>query len=215
MSNVVAVMPIKLYNERCPGKNTRLLGDKPLLQWELENLKATGLCDSINVFCSSETIIPYIPECVNFVIRPEYLDLPSSGFNQIFEVFMENYKADIYVYAHATAPFITSNTMIQCIEAVKYREYDSAFCAVKLQDYLWQDGEPINFDATNIPRTQDLKPIYRETSGIYVFTRDVFEKYHRRIGIHPFIKEVNYKEAIDIDDPEDFSLAEALVNVEL
>ena len=211
----VAIMPIKLINERCPGKNTRILGTKPLLQHELDSLKETGLCDSINVFCSSEDVVPFLPEGIQFVKRPEYLDLPTSNFSQIFTLFMEQNDADIYVYAHATAPFITVETMKQCIEAVQSGEYDSAFCAVKLQDYLWQDGEPLNFDATNLPRTQDLKPIYQETSGVYVFTREVFERYHRRIGKKPFIKEVSFKEAVDIDNPEDFYLAEALVNFDI
>ena len=211
----IAIMPIKLHNERCPGKNTRMLGTKPLLQHELDSLRETGLCDSINVFCSSEDVVPYLPAGVNFVRRPEYLDLPTSNFTQIFTLFMEQNDADIYVYAHATAPFISVDTMKQCIEAVQSGEYDSAFCAVKLQDYLWQEGEPLNFDATNLPRTQDLKPIYQETSGVYVFTREVFEKYHRRVGKKPFIKEVSFKEAVDIDNPEDFDLAEALVNLEI
>lgn len=212
---IVAIMPIKLINERCPGKNTRMLGPKPLLQHELDSLKATGLCDSINVFCSSEDVIPFLSEGVNFVKRPAYLDLPTSNFTQIFSLFMEQFDADIYVYAHATAPFITVETMRQCIEAVKSGEYDSAFCAVKLQDYLWQDGEPLNFDAANLPRTQDLKPIYQETSGVYAFTKEVFQNYQRRIGKKPFIKEVSFKEAVDIDNPEDFDLAEALVALDL
>ena len=80
----IAIMPIKLISERCPGKNIRMLGPKPLLQWELDSLKETKLCDSINVFCSSEDIIPFLPEGVNFVKRPEYLDLPTSNFTQIF-----------------------------------------------------------------------------------------------------------------------------------
>jgi CMP-N-acetylneuraminic acid synthetase len=213
--NIIAIMPIKLKNERCPGKNTRLLGGKPLLQHELDNLKATGLCTSINVFCSSEEVIPFLPEGVCFVKRPAYLDLPTSNFTQIFEAFMEQYSADIYVYAHATAPFITVETMRQCIEAVCSGEYDSAFCAVKLQDYLWQDGKPLNFDAANLPRTQDLKPIYQETSGVYVFTKETFEKFRRRVGQIPFIKEVSFKEAVDIDWPEDFTLAETLLELDL
>lgn len=211
----VAIMPIKLINERCPGKNTRLLGGKPLLQHELDNLKQTGLCDSINVFCSDEAVVPYLPENVDFLKRPEHLDLPTSNFNQIFDCFMEKKDADIYVYAHATAPFITVETMRQCIEAVKSGEFDSSFCAVKLQDYLWQDGEPLNFDATNLPRTQDLKLIYQETSGVYVFTKEVYQIYRRRIGKKPFIKEVSFKEAVDIDTPEDFELAEALVGLDI
>lgn len=210
----VAIMPIKLKNERCPGKNTRILGAKALLQYELDSLKETGLCDSINVYCSDDAIVPFLPERVNFVQRPIFLDLPTSNFTQIFDNFMATVDADIYVYAHATAPFITVETMRQCIEAVKSGEFDSAFCAVKLQDYLWQDGEPLNFDASNLPRTQDLKPIYQETSGVYVFTKEVYQNYRRRIGKKPFIKEVSFKEAVDIDNPEDFELAEALVNID-
>ncbi len=212
---IVAIMPIKLKNERCPGKNIRMLGNKPLLQYELNSLKETGLCDSINVYCSDSAITPFLPEEVNFIRRPAFLDLPTSNFTQIFDNFITTVNADIYVYAHATAPFITVDTMKQCIEAVKSGEYDSAFCAVKLQDYLWQDGEPLNFDALNLPRTQDLKPIYQETSGVYVFTKEVYETYRYRIGKKPYIKEVSFKEAVDIDNPEDFELAEALVNIEL
>ena len=212
---IVAIMPIKLINERCPGKNTRMLGGKPLLQYELDSLKKTGLCDSINVFCSSEDVIPFIPEGVNFIKRSKDLDLPTANFNQIFSAFVRELDSDIYVFAHATAPFISVQTMSECIEAVKSGEYDSAFCAEKIQDFLWQNGKPLNFDATNLPRTQDLQPIYKETSGVYVFTKDVFLEYGRRIGIKPFVKCVRFKEMVDIDNPEDFDLAETLVNVVL
>lgn len=212
---IVAIMPIKLNNERLPGKNTRILGNKPLIQFELESLLQTKLLDSINVYCSSDEILAFLPKGVNYIRRPDFLDLPTANFTQIFESFMEIIDADIYIYAHATAPFVTVNTMKECIKAVLSKEYDSAFCASKIQDYLWEDGKPINFDATNVPRSQDLKPIYRETSGIYVFTKEVFLKYHRRIGIKPFIKEVSFKEAVDINNPEDFELAKALLNVKL
>ena len=173
---ISAIMPIKLHNERCPGKNTRMLGNKPLLQHELDNLKATGLCDKICVFCSDESVTQYLPQGVDFIKRSLELDLPTSNFTQIFAAFMEVEKADIYVYAHATAPFITKETMTQCIEAVKSGEYDSAFCAV---------------------------------------TKEVFLNCHRRIGHKPFIKEVSFKEAIDIDMPEDFELAEIFDKINL
>lgn len=212
---VVAVMPIKLINERCPGKNTRMLGNKPLLQYELDNLKASEMCDNIFVYCSSEEIIDFLPENVQFIKRPAELDLPTANFTQIFEEFIKDYDADIYVYAHATAPFVRMDTMKKCINAVTSGTYDSAFCAIKLQNYLWKNGEPINFDATNVPRTQDLEPIFQETSGVYVFRKEVFLDYKRRIGRNPYIAELSYKEAVDIDNPEDFRLAELLVNENL
>ena len=103
------------------------------------------------------------------------------------------------------------STVQKCLDAVKENDYDSAFCASKIQDYFWVNGKPLNFDATNIPRSQDLEPIYRETSGVYVFRKDVFEKYRRRIGENPYISEVSYREAIDINEPEDFEMAEKLL----
>ena len=212
---IIGIMPIKLQNERLPGKNTMLLGDKPLLQHALDNLVKTSLCDEIYVYCSSSTIIDYLPNGVSFLKRPEYLDLPTSNFTQIFTNFMKEKDADIYVFMHATAPFVSTSTMIECIEKVKSGQYDSAFCATVIQDFLWMDNKPLNFDASNLPRSQDLKPIYRETSGVYVFTKEVFLNHKRRIGDNPYIKVVSYKEAVDINNPEDFDLAKALVNLDL
>ena len=213
--SITAIMPIKLNNERLPGKNTMMLGDKPLLQYELINLKAISVIDRIYVYCSDEKVVPYLPEGVEFLKRSEELDKPTSNFTQIFDSFRSRVDSDIYVYAHATAPFITVNSMNACIEAVVSGKYDSAFCASKIQDFLWQDGEPMNFDASDLPRSQDIKPIYRETSGVYVFTREVFEKYKRRIGKNPFIYAVGYKEAVDINTREDYELAKALYQADI
>ena len=60
----IAMMPIKLKNERLPGKNIRMLGCKPLLRYGLDNLKATRLVDEIYVYCSSDAVIPCEMDCV-------------------------------------------------------------------------------------------------------------------------------------------------------
>lgn len=212
---IVAIMPIKMQNERLPGKNTKLLGGKPLLQHQLSKLLTISEIESVNVYCSNSDICQYLPEGVRWIQRSEELDLPTSNFSQIFTSFIEQVDADVYVFDHATAPFVSEDTIRECLNAVLSGNYDSAFCAVKIQDFLWQDGKPLNFDATNVPRSQDIEPIYRETSGVYVFTKDVFLQHHRRIGLRPYVKEVNFKEAIDINNPEDFSLAEAMLPIEI
>lgn len=209
------MMPIKLQNERCPGKNTRLLGDTPLLQYQLKKLLQVKEIDDIYVYCSDDSVIPLLPKGVKFLQRPKELDLPTSNFSQIFTSFSNEVEADIYVFDHATAPFVSIDTINKCLRAVVTGENDSAFCATKIQDFLWKDGEPLNFNASDLPRSQDIEPIYRETSGVYVFTKDVFENYHRRIGEHPFVCEVSFKEAVDINNPEDFRLAEVMLNVDL
>lgn len=210
---VIAVMPIKMNNERLPGKNIKLLGGKPLLQYQLDNLLRVPQIDEVDVYCSSDDIIQYMSKGVHFEKRPKELDFPTANFSQIFDAFAHTHPADIYVFDHATAPYVSVETIKECLDAVMSGNYDSAFCATKIQDFLWQDGKPLNFDATNVPRSQDIKPIYRETSGVYVFTRQVWENLHRRIGEKPFIKELSFKEAIDINNPDDFRVAEIMLTI--
>lgn len=211
MVKIVSIIPIKMNNERLPGKNTKPLGGKPLMYYVQENLLAMNKIDERYVFCSNEDVQNYLLPGINYLNRPNYLDRQNANFTQIFSEFMNLVLADIYVYAHATAPFIRESTTRECIDKVLFGEYDSAFCAVKIQDFLWSNNEPLNFKAENLPRSQDLPIIYRETSGVYVFHRSVFEKYHRRIGKKPFIKEVTYREAVDINTPEDFELAQLML----
>ena len=109
--------------------------------------------------------------------------------------------------AHATSPFVTSEHIRKCVLAVKSGKYDSAFCAKKLQNFLWKNNKPFNFVLNDPPRTQDMEPIYMEQSTPYVFTKEVFQKYHARTGEKPYICECDEIECIDIDYPEDFELA--------
>jgi CMP-N-acetylneuraminic acid synthetase len=210
---VTAVVPIKLNNERLPGKNLKMLGDRPLIQYILHTLTSIPLINSVYVYCSDERICDFLPPQVRFLKRPEFLDLPSSNFNQIFDSFISEVESEIYVYTHATAPFLRAETIVECIEEVKRGKYDSAFTVSKIQDFLWMNGEPLNFDVSDTPRSQDLPPIYRETSGVYVFTRESYVATHARIGKHPYMKEVSFRESVDINNPEDFELAEKLLNM--
>ena len=207
---ITAVVPIKLNNERLPQKNTKLLGGKPLVQYILNTLDSCKKIDEIYVYCSDEEIKKYMinSDRIHFLERPKFLDEPTSNFTQIFENFSNTIDSDVYVFSHATAPYISEKTISECIDNVVKDGYDSSFATEKIQDYLWVNGEPLNFDATNLPRSQDLDPIYRETSGVYVFTKDVFKKYKRRIGINPKPVEVSFKESIDINYPKDFEMAE-------
>jgi len=209
---IIAVVPIKLNNERLPSKNTKLLNGKPLLLYCLETLLSVDEIDVCYVYCSNEKIKALLPSRVAFLKRSPELDLPASNFSKIFAEFSSEVKADIYVYAHATAPFVRAQTIKREINAVLGGEYDSAFCAERIQDYLWLNGDAVNFDPVNIPRSQDLPIVYRETSGVYVFTRTVFDIRHSRIGVNPLIVEVGRREAVDINTMNDFYFAEIMLN---
>ena len=210
----VAFIPIKLNNERTPGKNIRPFSDgTPLInfvQRALVNLKNEGVIDEIYCFCSKEEIIPYLIEGVSFLKRPESLDHKEVKGTQIYETFIGMVDADVYVLAHATSPFVIAEHIGECVKNVQSGEYDSAFCAKKIQNFLWKDNKPLNFQLNNPLRTQDMKPIYMELSTPYVFTRESFKKYHSRSGMKPYICEASEIEAIDIDYPEDFQLADVV-----
>lgn len=54
--------------------------------------------------------------------------------------------------------------------------------------------------------------MFEETSGFYIYRSEVMTKLNRRIGDKPFITEVGEIESIDIDEPEDFEIADAVFN---
>ena len=132
--------------------------------------------------------------------------------NEVLKCFSEDVPADLYVMTHTTAPFIKKESIEKGIAAVLNGEFDSSFAAKKLQDFLWKDGNPFNYDLNSIPRTQDLEPLFEETSGFYIYKKDVIKKYNRRIGDKPYIVEVGEIESIDIDEPEDFLIADSIFN---
>ena len=208
----VAMIPIKLNSERVKDKNIRRFFDgKPLVKFIQESLTTSLLIDEIYVYCSDEKIKDYLVEGVKFLKRPEFLDLNTSNCNDIIREFIKEVDADCYVVSHATAPFTKTKSIDRCIESVISDEYDSAFTVSKLQTFMWQDGKPINFDPDHFPRTQDLKPVFLETSGAFVFTKEVFKKYNRRVGVKPCLVEIeDADEEIDIDTEHDMAIAQAI-----
>ncbi len=211
---IVSFIPIKLNNQRLPGKNTMLLNKRPTCDYIFDTICKVEKIDEKYVYCSDEKIIPFIGNYKNkgltFLKRDEYLD----GFQvkglEIIEYFIRDVDADIYVLTHVTQPFTRATSISTALSKVLSGYYDSAFSAVMLQDYLWMNGKPLNYDPTNIVRTQDLDPVYMETGAFFIFRKEVFTKLGRRIGEKPYIHVIDQIEAIDIDTLEDFKLAEAV-----
>lgn len=205
----VAFIPIKLNNERIPGKNTKKFADgTALVSYFQQVLIESAAFDEIYVFCSNDKIKDYLYKGVRYLKRPEYLDTKEATPQDIMHEFIKVINADIYAVCHCTSPFVTKEHIRECVEAVKSGKYDSSFTGEKVQKLVWTEkNEPLNFNADNIPRTQDLPVYHNEVSAAYVFTKTVFEKYNRRIGINPYITEVSGVETIDIDYPEDFEMA--------
>ena len=213
MKKIVAIVPMKLNNQRLPQKNTKAFTNgKPLCYYILSTLLKIEKIDDVYVYCSNEEIKKYIPSGVKYLKRSESLDQNTTKMNEILKAFAKDVPADIYVMTHTTAPFISKESIEKGLDAVLSGEYDSSFAAKKLQDFLWKDGKPFNYELDNIPRTQDLEPLYEETSGFYIYNSSVITSLNRRIGEKPYIVEVNEIEAVDIDEKEDFQIADAIYN---
>ena len=74
----------------------------------------------------------------------------------------------------------------------------------------WYQGKPFNYNIEDIVRTQDLDPVYMETGAFFIFKKEVFTKMHRRIGLKPYIYEIDQFEAVDIDVKEDYDFAKVV-----
>lgn len=166
---IVAIVPMKLNNKRLPQKNTKCFSNgAPLCSYVLHTLISMKEISEVYVYCSNPEIKKYLPEEVRYLRRSETFDQDSTKMNEILQAFAKDISADIYVMTHTTAPFISAESIKRGLDAVLSEKYDSAFAAVKLQDFIWKDGEPFNYQLDVIPRTQDLDILYEETSGFYI-----------------------------------------------
>lgn len=207
----IAIVPIKLNNERLPNKNIKPFDNgAPLCHYIFETLKQVKGIDEIYVYCSNPKIQEFIPLGIKFLRRSETLDQNTTKINEVLSAFAQDVPADVYVMSHATAPFISPQSIEKGLQAVLQQGFDSAFAVRKIQTFLWKDGKPFNYNLNNIPRTQDLPPIFEETSGFYIYRSEVITELNRRTGDNPYMVEVNAIESCDIDTQEDFDVANAI-----
>ena len=210
----VALVPIKLNSQRLPHKNILPIAGHPLCWHICNTLQQTSGIDEVYVFCSDEDVIQYLPEKVKFKKREKWLDGDLVKGFDIYRSFISEVDADVYVLAHTTSPFIKKESIENALSHVLSKENDSAFSAERIQTFAWYQGHPINYDLNDVPRTQDMEPIWVETSAFFIFEKEIFTKYNRRIGFHPYIQEVSGIEAVDIDEKKDYDLACKLAEAE-
>jgi N-acylneuraminate cytidylyltransferase len=91
--------------------------------------------------------------------------------------------------------------------------HDSINTASLIKKHLWLGDRPINYDPMNRPNTQLLPYIFALNYAINIISRYHMLEYSDFIGRNPKLFVVPDIEAIDIDTPEDWQMAEALYNV--
>ena len=210
MEKVVSFIPIKLNNQRLPGKNLMNLNGRPLCDYIFQTIDQVDTIMEKYIYCSDEKIKEYIPDGLSFLKRDAYLD----GFQvkglEIIDYFIKDVDADIYVLTHVTQPFTKADSIKKALDKVLYEGYDSAFSCTCIQDYCWYQGRPFNYDMKDIVTTQNLEPVYMETGAFFIFRKEVFTQLHQRIGKNPYMAVIDQFEAVDIDTAEDFEFAKVV-----
>ena len=173
------------------------------------------MLDNSNIFHKKRILVYGLGKsglsAFKFLKRDKSLDGDLVKGKDIYAEFIKTVDSEYYLLCHTTSPFLTSESIQEGINAVLSNNFDSSFAAEKVSTFTWYENKPLNYLLDNIPRTQDIKPVMLETSGFYLFKKEIFTEKGRRIGDHPHIVELNNIEAIDIDTQEDFNLAKKII----
>jgi CMP-N-acetylneuraminic acid synthetase len=217
---IQALLPMKEHSERVPFKNIRRFAGKPLFYHVLETLLRSRHVNSATIDTDSRTIAELAGrfDRVRIIRRPESLRGDLVSMNEIIAHDMKLVSGEHFLQTHSTNPLLTVETLNRAIEEYFSRlsEYDSLFSVTRLQTRLYTCDGPLNHDPAKLERTQDLPPIFEENSNIYLFSRSAFiAAGGKRIGTRSRMFPMSRLEAIDIDEPDDFILAENLYKIKV
>lgn len=216
--SLVALLPLKAHSARVPRKNFRPLAGKPLVRWILDTLLSVEEVSRVVINTDARSILAEIgvADSDRVTIRDRKPELCGDfvSMNLILEDDIAAVAADQYLMTHTTNPLLSADTIRSAIE--RYRgagsNTDSLFTVNRFQTRFYRaDGSPVNHDPNNLIRTQDLEPWYEENSCLYLFTRESFAKTRARIGRSPMMLETPPLESVDIDEPHQWYMAEALL----
>lgn len=213
-----ALLPMKGNSERVKNKNMKKFGGAPLYHAVMKSLLASKYIEYVVINTDSKLISKdakdHFGDSVLIIDRPIEIQGDFVSMNDIIAYDLTNLEGEYFLQTHSTNPLLKTETIDKAIE--KYfnglKEFDSIFGVTKVQTRFYnKDIKPINHNPQELRRTQDLEPLYEENSNFYIFSKESFQNAgNKRIGLKPSFSEVNKLESVDIDELEDFELAELL-----
>ena len=216
---LVALLPMKANSERVPSKNFRNFAGKPLYRWILNSLLGLPEIDLVVINTDAREILAQsgLQDSERVMIRDRKPEICGDmvSMNLVLADDVDNVEANGYLMTHTTNPLLKSDTIRRAIAEFEAAERagraDSLFAVSRHQTRFYRaDATPVNHDPANLVRTQDLEPWFEENSNLYLFTKRSFRASGARIGKKPLMFEVPKGEAADIDDQNDWDIAEAI-----
>ncbi len=230
MTNILGVTLARGGSKGIPSKNIKPLLGVPLIGYTIkEALQVNSITDYI-VSTESLEIAKIAQEfgaCVPFM-RPKELaeDISSSSSALIHalsnaELYFGR-KYDFVIELMATNPFKTAIDIQACIKLLIESGADSVIAVKRVEEHHPSrikkivDGRITNFcvDEKLESRRQDLTPpAYIRCGAIYALKRDELINHGRRYGSDfSLAYELNFKDSVNIDSPQDWLIAEYLLS---
>lgn len=208
-----ALIAARSGSVRVKNKDIRPFAGSTLLEVKIAQLKRIANIDEVVVNSNDEQILKIAESCGAIPCeRDAYYASNTVSMSEVYRNMAEQTDTDLIVYANCTNPVIKDSTIFDIIEFYKKNceRYDSVNTAHLVQEFLWKDGQPMNYDPLKQPRSQDLPEISALNFAVNVLSRQTMIDNMNVVGRHPFIFNIDEIEATDIDNPIDFFIAEEL-----
>jgi CMP-N-acetylneuraminic acid synthetase len=220
---ITCFLPCRKGSERVPRKNIKPFAGYPngLIEIKIKQLLNSELIDEIVVSTNDEEILKYLADYKSKkLIIHKRIDSLCTGETSTDEIITHAHNLipdSIILWTHVTSPFVVSSDydkIIQTYYMVQKKGYDSLMTTNLIHGFLWDDNGPINYNRSieKWPRTQTIKPIHEINSAVFINHSDNYKLYSDRIGIRPYLYNLDKIKGFDIDWNEDFIIAESIVS---
>lgn len=118
--NIVALIPARAGSKRVPGKNTRLLGGKPLIQWTLDAAIDSGLFADIQIWSDDPEVHQQFP-LRSYMREPSADDEPDIAWVRVWAI---NDPPPAFAVLRPTSPFRTAATLTRA-----YKQFIASRCS--------------------------------------------------------------------------------------
>ena len=218
--SVVAVIPVRAGSRRLPNKNILPFGDTNLLIHKIRQLKQVPTIDYVVVSSDSDIMLGMARDegVLTHKRAPEYCDEKTKTFNEVVRNVAENVRGDILMWAPCVCPLtsVDSYTLglsFFCEKVLNAKKYDSVISGKKFKEYLFDEHGPVNWDPEHHGPSQQLPEWKTIINGFYIANRSDMIKWSYLYGKNPYVYILDKKEAVDIDDAEDFAIAKTLLGM--
>ena len=223
---VSCFLPCRAGSQRVARKNIKPFAgyEHGLIQIKLRQLLASELIDEVVLSTNDADILAYAESLQDSRLRLHHrvdaLACSVTSTDRLVAHALELIPEGHILWTHVTSPFITEKHYDQVVRVYLdqlHRSYDSLMTTTVIHGFLWQDEHPMNYDRSieKWPRTQTLKPVHEINSGIFLASASIYRDLDDRIGQRPYLYELDKFTSFDIDWPEDFVIAECLVERDL